>query len=156
MNPDELAMNRGLREVRNYGVAILVALLALNGVVLGTVHWIETNDLKNELVTYMGTIPTPDKVTPDQVVHLPEEILSFKMKTLEHAGFYERSMGEHDYLAYADKDKHYVLMKSEAMIQKETLSFAIALGALYAGELVLLVGWWFFIRSKVREIFEAA
>jgi hypothetical protein len=159
MESSEIAMYRGLGEVRNYGVVVLIALLLLNGVVLGAVNWIETSDLRNDLVTYMQTIPAPDLTTPNQTIRLPEDILSFQMKSAGREGFYETSIGEgidrQDYLAYADKNKHYILMKSEKSIQKEIQSFALALVALYAGELVLLLGWWFFIRSKIREIFEA-
>ena len=158
MESSEVAMYRGLGEVRNYGIAILLALLILNGVVLGVMNWIENNGLRNELVTYMETIPTPNAATPGQTINLPEEILSFQMKTSNRTGFYETSIGEgrdrQDYLAYADPNKHYILMKSERSIRDEIRSFALALGALYVGELVLLLGWWFFIRSKVREIFE--
>ncbi len=154
MESSEIAVYRGLGEVRNYGIAVLFALLALNGVTLWALHWIETNDLHNELLKYSESLPLPDATKPDQTVTLPEDILLFRTKTNAHVGFYETAIGGQQYLAYADPDKHTVLMKSEESIQNETKSFALALSALYLGELVLLLGWWFFIRSKVREVFE--
>ena len=154
MESGEIAVYRGLGEVRNYGIAVLVALLALNGVTLWALNWVETNDLHSELLKYSESLPVPDVNNPNQTVTLPEDILLFRTKTNAHVGFYETSVGGQEYLAYADPDKHTVLMKSEEAIQNEARSFALALGALYLGELVLLLGWWFFIRSKVREMFE--
>lgn len=155
MESSEIAVYRGLGEVRNYGIAVLFALLALNGVTLWTLRWVEINDLHNELLKYSESLPVSDVNSPAQTVTLPEDILLFRTKTNAHVGFYETSIGNQEYLAYADKEKQSVLMKSEENIQKETISFALALSALYLGELVLLLGWWFFIRSKVREMFEA-
>lgn len=155
METSEVTTNRGLGEVRNYGIAVLLALLALNGVTLGAFHWIETNDLRSELVKYAETLPVPNVNQPEQTINLPEDIIALRT-TKEHDryGFYETSIGGQDWLVYADQNKHYILQKSEEGIQRETQSFAIALGALYLGELIILLGWWFFVRSKVREIFE--
>lgn len=154
MESSEVTMYRGLRDVRNYGVAVLFALLVLNGVTLWALHWVETNDIRNELIGFAETLPVPDPTKPEQTFSLPEDILTFRTTATDRVGFYETKIGGQDYLAYADTNKHYVLMKSEMPIQAETRSFAIALIALYFGELVLLLGWWFFIRTKVREIFE--
>lgn len=142
-------------DVRNYGIVVLVALFILNGIVLGALHLVESNDLRIELSGYAETLPSPDINTPEQTINLPEEIIALRVNTETRVGFYETSIGGQDYLAYSDQNKHYILMKSEAGLQKETKSFAIALGSLYLGELVLLLGWWFFIRTKVREVFES-
>ena len=45
-------------------------------------------------------------------------------------------------------------MKSEKAIQEKTKDFALTLLALYIGEVILLLGWWFFVRAKIREIFD--
>lgn len=155
MESNEIAVYRGLGEVRNYGVAVLIALFVLNGVTLWSLNWIENNELHDELLKYSESLPAPDTVKPDQTVNLPEDILLFRTETNAKIGFYETALGGKKYLAYADQDKHSVLMKSLESIQNEVKSFALALGALYLGELVILLGWWFFIRTKVREIFEA-
>jgi len=130
----------------------------LNVVVLGALHWVETNQLRNELVSHMETIPTPSSVTTNQTILLPEDILSFHIKSTDRTGFYETSLGigedKQDYLAYADPEKQYVLMKSEKSIQEETKGFAVALLALYLGEVILLLGWWYFIHTKIHEIFD--
>ncbi|HAS84587.1 MAG TPA: hypothetical protein DCS23_00725 [Candidatus Yonathbacteria bacterium] len=155
MESNEIAVYRGLGAVRNYGIAVLFALLALNGVTLGALNWIENNELHDELLRYSESLPSPDATATEQTVTLPEDILLFRTQSSAHVGFYETSIGDERYLAYADIDKQAVLMKSTTAIQREVTSFAFALVALYLGELVLLLGWWFFIRSKVREIFEA-
>lgn len=155
MESNEIAVYRGLGEVRNYGVAVLIALFILNGVTLWSLNWIEVNDLHDELLKYSESLPAPGTVKPDQTVNIPEDILLFRLESNAKVGFYETSIGNEKYLAYADQEKHSLLMKSMADIQGETRSFALALVALYLGELVILLGWWFFIRTKVREIFEA-
>lgn len=152
----EVAMYREVGEVRKYGVAVLFALLALNAVTVWALHWVESNDARNELIKYSETLPTPDVNQSKQTISLPEDIIALRTKTIDRIGFYETSIGGQDYLAYADTNKQYILMKSESGIQKETRSFAVALGALYLGELIILLGWWFFVRTKIREIFEIA
>ena len=154
MESSEIAIYRGLGEVRNYGIAVLLGLFVLNGATLGALNWIELSELRSELVKYAETLPAPDVNNPEQTINLPEEIIALRVQTNDRVGFYETSIGGQDYLAYADANKHYVLMKSEGNIKEETLSFAIALGALYFGEVILLLGWWFFVRAKIREIYE--
>lgn len=158
MNIKESVISHGVHDVRKYGMIVLIALFLLNVVALGALHWVESNQLHNELASYMATIPAPDPATPGQTISLPEDILSFQLKTTDRIGFYETSLGtgndKQDYLAYADPDKKYVLMKSEASIQKETKGFAVALLALYVGEVILLLGWWFFLNTKIHEIFD--
>ncbi len=158
MNTKESAISYGVKDVRKYGMVVLVVLFLLNVVALGALHWVLSNQLRNELVNYMETIPTPDSVIQGQTISLPEDILSFQLKSSDRVGFYETSLGtgkdKQDYLAYADPEKKYVLMKSEAPIQKETKGFALALFALYIGEIIILLGWWYFVRSRIHEIFD--
>ena len=158
MNIKESAISHGIKEVRRYGIIVLGALFLLNVVTLGALHWIESDQLHRELVKYMETIPAPDSAITEQTILLPEDVLSFQLKSSDRTGFYETSLGigkdKQDYLAYADPEKKYVLMKSEAHIQEETRGFAITLLALYIGEIILLLGWWIFIRSKIHEIFD--
>src|SRR3989344_7887921 len=157
MNTKETAISHGLKDVRRYGIIVLVALFLLNVIVLGALHWIESNQLRNELVGYMEMITHPDQASSEQTIRLPEDILSFQLHDSGRIGFYKTSLGKgkerQDYLAYADADKHYVLMKSEKAIQEKTKDFALTLLALYIGEVILLLGWWFFIHTKIHEIF---
>lgn len=154
MESNEIKMNEKLGEVRNYGIVLLLTLLILNMSMLGALHWIETNDLRAELAGYAETLPIPDINNPDQTINLPEDIIALRTQATDRTGFYETSIGGQDWLVYADPNKHYVLMKSEIGIQEETKSFAIALVALYLGEVLLLIGFWFFIRNKAREVFD--
>lgn len=158
MDTKESVISHGVKDIRKYGMVVLVTLFLLNVVALGALHWIETNQLRNELVSYMETIAVPDPMTPGQTIRLPEDILSFQLKSSDRVGFYETSLGtgkdKQDYLAYADSEKKYVLMKSEAHIQKETKGFMIALLALYIGEIFLLLGWWYFLNTKIHDIFD--
>lgn len=158
MESSELALYRGLGAVRNYGILVLIALFVLNGVTLGALNWFETNDLRSELATLSEKlpVPTPGVAKQEQTITLPADILSFHVTNMERTGFYETSISEEEYLAYANPANNYILMKSEESIKHEVQNFALALLALYAGEVVILLGWWLFMRSKVRELFEIA
>jgi len=154
MESSELALYRGLGAVRNYGIMVLVALLILNGVALGTLNWLETNDIRSELASLAEKLPSPSAAKTEQVIVLPADIISFRVSKVERVGFYETKIEDMEYLAYGSADKNYVLMKSEDSIKHEVLNFAFALFALYLGEVVILLGWWLFVRTKVRELFE--
>lgn len=154
MESSELALYRGLGAVRNYGVMVLFGLLALNGISLSALNWFETNELQSELSTLAQTLPSTETTKVEQTINLPDDVIALHTTTAERTGFYETSILGKDFLAYAAPDKHYILMKSEASISHEIRNFAVALFALYIGEVILLLGWWFFMRSKVRELFE--
>lgn len=154
MESSELALYRGLGAVRNYGTLVLVALFALNAITLGALNWFETNELRSELATLSEKLPPPSAPKTEQTIALPDDILSFHVTKMERTGFYETKIAEKEYLAYANSDNNYVLMKSEESIKHEVQNFALALILLYVGEVVLLLGWWFFVRAKVRELFE--
>ncbi len=156
MESSELALYRGLGAVRNYGVLVLGALLVLNGLTLGALNWFETNDIHAELAALSEKLPAPTTGTPgtEHAIVLPEDILSFHVTTMERTGFYETKISDKEYLAYANPANNYILMKSEDAIRHEITNFAFALATLYAGEVVILLGWWLFVRSKVRELFE--
>ncbi|MBI5798575.1 MAG: hypothetical protein HZB10_01420 [Candidatus Yonathbacteria bacterium] len=156
MESSELALYRGLGAVRNYGILVLLVLLVLNGVTLGALNWFETSDLRSELSALSEKIPaqTAGATRTEQTLNLPEDILSFHVANMERTGFYETRINEEEYLAYANPENNYILMKSEASIQHEVQNFALTLIALYAGEVVILLGWWLFVRAKVRELFE--
>jgi hypothetical protein len=156
MESSELALYRGLGAVRNYGILVLVALFALNAITLGALKWFETNELRNEIATLSEKLPAQATPKTEQTIALPDDILSFHVTKVERIGFYETKIAEKEYLAYANRSNNYVLMKSEESIKHEVQNFALALLLLYVGEVVLLLGWWFFIRTKVRELFEVA
>lgn len=154
MESNELALYRGLGAVRNYGIVVLIALFALNAGVLGVLNWIETNDIQSELAVLSESLPNPTLEKGEQELNLPGGVIALRATTKEHIGFYETSILGKDYLAYANPAKEYILMKSEQESEREVRKFALALIALYIGEVFILLGWWFFLRSKVRELFE--
>lgn len=154
MESSELALYRALGAVRNYGIMVLVALFALNAAALGTLNWIETNQLRNELVSLSENLPSSGSTDPEQTLNLPEDVLSFRVPSMERTGFYETTIVGKEYLVYANPEKKYILMKSVASLKHEVGNFAIALLTLYIGEAVILIGWWLFVRAKVRELFE--
>lgn len=154
MESSELALYRGLGNVRNYGVFVLIALFALNAGALGILNWIETNDIQSELVTLSANLPSPGTEKGEQTINLPDDVIALHVTTKEHTGFYETSSVGKEYLAYANPEKNYVIMKSEQEAKREVQDFAMTLTVLYLGEVILLLGWWLFLRTKVRELFE--
>lgn len=154
MESSELALYRGLGAVRNYGVLVLIALFALNVGVLFTLNWVEQNELRNDLIMYSQTLPDPALATTEQTISLPADIISFRFQPNDRSGFYETQSGGTQFLAYANPEKQYTLMKSSEPMKHEVRTFALVLLALYFGEIIILLGWWFFLRSKIRELFE--
>lgn len=149
---NETMVSREMKSVQNYGIAALIALLALHILVLGALSYFEMNELKNELLVASESLP-PKASDTKQVINLPDDIIALHAETLERAGFYEIRTDK-DYIAYANPKNNYILTKAESSVQREIRDIAISLVALYFGEVVLLVGWWFFVRTKVRELFE--
>lgn len=153
MNHSKQTTYHGLKHIRRYGIILIVALAALHSVAFLAVQWIERNEIRQELAQWSQTLPKPDATKPEKELHLPEDILALHVDKLERTGFYETRTDKR-YLAYANPENDYILAKSEESIEHEVTNFAIMLGVLFAGEIVLLLGWWMFVRSKVRELFE--
>ena len=153
MNHQKQTTYRGLETVQKYGTILVVALAVLHVFAFLAVEWIERNEIRQELARWSQTLPQPDGAQPEKELHLPEDILALHVDKLERTGFYETHTDKR-YLAYANPNNDYILAKSEESIEHEVNSFAIMLGALFLGELVLLLGWWRFTQSKVRELFE--
>lgn len=155
MESNKLALYRGLGTVKKYGIFVLVALFFLNAAALGALKWFETNDLHNELALLSERLPNPADIKTEHTFSLPDDVLSFKPSKRERrTGFYETRILNKEFLVYANPNKDYILAKSNDSIRHEVQNFAFALLILYVGEVVLLFGWWYFVRAKVRELFE--
>jgi hypothetical protein len=154
MKTKEQEVDREMRYIRNYGILVLAAFFVLNISALFTLNWFEVNDLQHELVTLSEKLPEQGSIQTDESILLPEDIFSFRSLSKEHTGFYKTNIIDKEYLAYANPEKDYILMKSEESINTERQNFAIALSALFGGEVLLILGWWFFIRTRVRQLFD--
>lgn len=143
----------GLKSIRVYGMILVLLLGVLHLSAYFSIRWVETNEIRNELVQWSQTLPTTNAAQPTADVHLPQDIFALHVKTLDRTGFYETRTDE-GYLVYANPENNYILAKSKESINRELTNFAITLGSLFAGELVLLFGWWMFAKAKVRELFE--
>ena len=152
MEPNETILDREMKGVQNYGIVVLVTLLALHILVLGTLNYIEMNELKNELLVASESLPSRTS-DAKQTINLPEDIIALHTDKLERTGFYEIKTDK-DYIAYANPKNNYILTISENSTQREIRNITIVLVALYFGEVIILVGWWFFVKAKVRELFE--
>lgn len=152
MKTNGTILDSDMKGIRNYGIAILIVLFALHILVLGALRYIEMDELRNELSTASESLPAK---SPDvkQVINLPEDIIALHTDTLPRTGFYEITTDK-DYIAYANPKNNYILTKAENSIQRETRNITISLIALYFGEFIILTGWWFFVKAKVRELFE--
>ena len=145
----------GILRVRQYGVFLALAFAVLHILAFLSIQWIERNEIRQELVQWSQTLPKVDPAEPAKELHLPEDILALHVDKLERTGFYEMKTDK-EYLAYANPNNNYILAKSEESAKHEGLHFATILGMLFVGDLLLLLGWWRFTRSKVQELFEVA
>lgn len=153
MNHQKQTTYRGLEAVQKYGTILIVTIALLHVVAFFAIQWIERNEVRQELAQWSQTLPKPDATQPEKELHLPEDIIALHVDKLERTGFYEKRTDK-QFLFYANPDNDYILAKSMESIEHEINSFIIVLGGLFLGELVLLLGWWRFVRSKVRELFE--
>lgn len=154
MEPNNIINNRGLESIRMYGFFILIALLVINVLALGAMSIIENNELRQELSNLSESLPTSDKSTDSQVIDLPEGIIALRTSSMTEVGFHNKNLKDTEYLTYANPKNGYILMKTTESSRHEIRNFGIILGFLYFGEVILLLGWWSFIRSKVQQIFE--
>ncbi|MBI3634087.1 MAG: hypothetical protein HY228_00530 [Candidatus Yonathbacteria bacterium] len=152
MGTNETILNHEMKGIQNYGIIVLVVLFALHLLVLGTLSYLEMSELRNELFTASESLP-PKTTGASQSFNLPEDIIAIRTDKLERVGFYEIKTDK-DYIAYANPKNNYILTISENSAEREIRDITIALTALYFGEVIILVGWWFFVKSKVRELFE--
>ena len=143
----------GLKGIRKYGLILICALGVLHLVAFYSIRWVEMNEIRNELVQWSQTLSPTTATQPVADVHLPQDIFALHVKTLDRTGFYETRTDE-GYLVYANPVNNYILAKSKESMNRELTNFAVTLGVLFAGELVLLFGWWMFAKAKVRELFE--
>jgi predicted outer membrane lipoprotein len=145
----------GILRVRQYGIFLAVAFAVLHGLAFFSIQWVERNEIRQELIQWSQTLPKPDPTQQEKELHLPEDILALHVDKLERTGFYEMKTDK-SYLAYANPENDYILAKSEESALHEVWHFATILGMLFVGDMILLLGWWRFTRSKVRELFEVA
>lgn len=155
MNHTELTLDEELRGVRRYGFVLIGTLLVLHIVVWGALSFLEVNDLRSELTKWSLTLHKPNSSGQEEKLYLPEGIIAFHVNSLDRTGFYTTKT-DRNYLAFANPENNYILIKSKQEVERETQNFAITLGALFAGEMILLLGWWRFVRMRVRELFEPA
>lgn len=153
MNHVQKTTYSGLASVQKYGTMLIVALAALHGAAFLAVRWIEKNEIRHDLAQWSQTLKKTDSTGPSKELHLPEDIIALHVTNLDQTGFYETYTNK-GYLFYANPENNYILAKSEESIEREINNFAIMLGGLFLGELVLLLGWWRFVQSRVRELFE--
>lgn len=145
----------GLKSVRCYGFILILALVALHVAAYVAVIIIEKNEIRHELAAWSQTLPRPDTTQPTIDLHLPQDILALHISRPERTGFYE-IYTDKKYLVYANPENNYILAKSEEAAEHEITNIAIILGMLLAGEIVFILGWWMFAKSKIQELFEVA
>lgn len=143
----------GLKSIQKYGIFLVCSLAILHSLAFFSMRWIEMNELRNELAEWSQTIPAFDPAVPRKALRLPEDIIALHVDKLERTGFYT-TRTQKGYLSYANPNNNYILAKSEDAIERELMNLGVMLGVLFAGELILLLGWWAFIKTTVRELFE--
>jgi hypothetical protein len=143
----------GLKSIQKYGIFLVCSLAILHSLAFFAMRWIETNELRSELAGWSRTIPPRDQVQPGKALQLPDDIIALHVDKLERVGFYT-TRTQRGYLFYANPNNNYILAKSEDVIEQEMVHIGTMLGVLFAGELILLLGWWAFIKRTVRELFE--
>ena len=96
----------GLKSVRVYGIILVLILGVLHLSAYFSIRWVETNEIRNELVQWSQTLPATNAAQPTADVHLPQDIFALHVKTLDRTGFYETKTDEDILLLLASKAKN--------------------------------------------------
>lgn len=143
------------RIVRTYGEILLVSLLLLHVAAFVTYHWLERNDIKAELVAVARALPESGfGQHSGEIVQYPDGIvIARRVGTESRQGFSEEIIAGTDHLVYTVPGTDLIVAKSEHELTAETMRFGALLAVLFVSEVLILIGWWSFMKEKINELF---
>lgn len=143
------------KKMRTYGIAIFVVLLLFHLAALSAVYWLERQEVRSDLEDASRDAATRD-IDSDELQSLSERdgIIRLRRDNDEKGeGFSEREIGGRDYYIYESPDQPFITARYEGDIQQEIVKIAAVLAALYIGECLALLSWWFYLRDEINQIF---
>jgi len=143
------------RSVRTYGEILLLSLLILHGMAFIAFRWVERNEMKSELAAFADTLPQSGfgQHSAD-IIRYPDGIIVARRGDSDNrAGFSEEVVAGNEYFVYALPGSDIIVAKSEHDLDREVERVGTILAVLFAAEVMILFGWWSFMKEKIREMF---
>lgn len=143
------------RSVRTYGEILILALLILHVFAFLAYRWVERSEIESELIAVARTLPESGfGQHTSQIAQYPGGIVvARRTDTGFKHGFSEEFIAGSEHIVYAVPGTDLLVAKSEDVLSGELMRFGAILAILFAGELVILLGWWSFIKEKIGEMF---
>ena len=143
--------------IRTYGEILLGVLLVMYMIAFAAFYWYETNDLRQELRSLAHSIaqegyreaPSEQGTSP-----YPEGFIVLGHEDGHgRTGYYEQQNAGQEYLVYADPGSSIVVAAPERLVNEELLKLLILLIILYSGQVLILWGWWSYLKNQIQELF---
>lgn len=144
------------RSIRTYGEILLVSLLLVHGAVFLAYRWLERNDVRAELVSVAEALPSSGFNRHSDIVQYPDGIIVARRSDAQtEPGFSEEYIAGSEHIVYTVPGTDVIVAKSEDGLSAETTRFGALLAILFVAEVLILFGWWSFLKEKLSELFSA-
>ena len=147
----------GIKRIQTYGVWILLVMLITYGSVFFGFKWLELNELQQDLTNLSRSILEEKNIKPfeETILPYPDDVIVIKKQTSDTKnGFYEINISNKDYLVYTESESDVIVAKPEQSINDELNKFLVLLMFLYFGQIVILLGWWFYFKGEIQKLFK--
>lgn len=153
--------NPGLANIKTYGKALFLMLFLMYAAAFFAFWWLELHELRQELFSTSRTInEQKGDVFPEDssaIAQYPTGVVVLhKNEADQRTGFYEKNIAREDYLIYSDPGSSVIVAKEEGDVSREVSKFLIILLILYFGQIVALLGWWFYLKAELKTLFTVA
>lgn len=137
---------------------LFIVLLVMHAIAFFAFRWFETRELHSELSDIARSVSqSPDRFVAQQngvISRYPNGVIILQKNSRDaQNGFHEMNISGRDYLVYTDNDSNILVAKPESDIHEELLKVLSVLIVLYFGEVVVLLGWWFYLKDQIKELF---
>jgi len=143
------------RSVRTYGEILMFALLILHVFAFLGYRWVERGEIESELIAVARTLPESGfGQHASQIAQYPGGIVVARRSDSGfQSGFSEEFIAGSERIVYSVPGTDLLVAKSEDELSGELYRFGAILAILFAGEVIILLGWWSFIKEKIGEMF---
>ncbi len=140
-----------------YTIGLVLTLLVFHVFALGALYLYERNAAHDDLMRAANRlVDRDDREDDDSGIFpgLPANTIVLERPSDAHdEEYYEQRIGGREYHVYAPRDSQYVIAQSTYNVHREIAIFGTILAMLYFAEVLLIGGWWFFLRNEVKETF---
>jgi len=151
----EVTGKRNIKALRSYGEILLVVLFVMHLMAFAAFRLVERDAIRIELQEYARQFPTEGFGDhADKISRFPDGIIVLRSdNNHEDGGFYETHIGHNELYVYEVPYSNLIVAKSEDSLEYQLLNVGFIIGILYIVEVFVLLGWWFFLQEKIKQLF---